>query len=221
MPNFPYEAIIFDMDGLLVDSETVWHAAEVDLVAVRGHVYSDAFRAGVVGLRLDAFLTKLIDYHKLNDTPEQLKDELNALMLARIPTAVKPQPGAPELVAYVADQAIPIAIASSSPMVIIDAIIESQGWGEVFAQRFSADDDAHGKPAPDVYLRAAHTLGAEPSACLAFEDSPNGSRAAVAAGMTCFAVPDRSHTDPAALKAITPHVFDDLHAALALLQAEG
>jgi beta-phosphoglucomutase-like phosphatase (HAD superfamily) len=84
--------------------------------------------------------------------------------------------------------------------------------------RCSGDDEIQGKPAPYVYLSAARRLGVDPSDCVALEDSPNGSRAAVAAGMTCFAVPDRSHTGPEAFETITPYVFDDLHAVLKALR---
>lgn len=104
-------------------------------------------------------------------------------------------------------------------MSIIDVTLGSQGWDEVFAVRCSAEDDKRGKPAPDVYLRTAHTLGIEPSACLALEDSPTGARAAVAAGMTCYAVPDPVHTDPDAFKDVTPHIFSDLNAVLERLRA--
>jgi beta-phosphoglucomutase-like phosphatase (HAD superfamily) len=90
---------------------------------------------------------------------------------------------------------------------IIEAIVDNAGWGSLFSIRCSADDDASGKPAPDVYLRAARLLDVHPSDCLALEDSPNGARAAVAAGMTCYAVPDLSHTRRSAFDGITRHVF--------------
>lgn len=215
-----FDAIIFDMDGLLVDSETVWFIAEKALIEARGYVYSDEVRAQIIGLRVDTFLEKLHDIYRMTEPVSALYDELNARMLALIPTLVKPQPGAAELVDYVRAHDIPRAIASSSPMSIINAIVESQGWEAVFERRFSADDDAAGKPAPDVYLRAARTLGYDPARCLALEDSPNGSRAAVAAGMTCYAVPDRSHSTPDKFAGITPHVFDSLHDVLATLRGQ-
>lgn len=217
--TLPYAAIIFDMDGLLVDSETVWFRAEDDLIRARGHVYTEEVRANVIGHRMDSFMRYMKDHYGFSESVEELIEELITRMLAIIPELVKPQPGAAEMVAWAQASGLPYAVASSSPMRIIDAILDSQGWGEALATRFSADDDAHGKPAPDVYLRAARHLGVEPARCLALEDSPTGARAAVAAGMTCFAVPDTSHTQPAAFAGITPHVFSDLHAALAHLHA--
>jgi HAD superfamily hydrolase (TIGR01509 family) len=138
-------------------------------------------------------------------------------MLELVPHQVQPRPGARELVDYVTQHNIPRAIASSSPLEVIDAIVLSQGWGDILQIRCSADHEQHGKPAPDVYLRAAEKLNFPPSDCLALEDSPTGARAAVAAGMVCFAVPDPSHTHVDAFEGITPYVFDSLHAVRAAL----
>ncbi len=213
-----FKAIIFDMDGLLVDSEVVWNAVEVEMVADRGYSYTAAEREHLIGLRLDEFSEKLLAIFKIDESPKAFEQELIERMLRRIPTTVKPQPGAVELLAYIDRAGIPTAIASSSPISIIDAVVESQGWQSVFGLRVSADTVGKGKPAPDVYLRAAELLGVNPADCLALEDSPNGARAAVAAGMTCYAVPDRSHgLDVAVFKHVTPHLYASLHDVLAEL----
>lgn len=215
-----FKAIIFDMDGLLVDSETVWEQVETELIEARGYRYTDELRSQIIGLRIDEFMGILRDHYQLQESAEALTDELLARMLAAIPQKVKPQPGAIELVNYVQAQGLPCAIASSSPMSIIDATINTQGWQHIFHQRFSADDDARGKPAPDVYLRTARALGVEPSEVLALEDSRNGARAAVAAGMTCYVVPDASHTtDVSLFDTITPHVFASLFDVLDHIKA--
>lgn len=218
--NGKFDAIIFDMDGLLVDSETVWHVAETDMIEARGHKYTEEVRAGIVGLRMDEFMAKLRDHYGFEEPLEELIDELLSRLGNLLETEVQPQPGAHELVSYVVENAIPYAIASSSPKSVIDATLKSQGWDALFAVRCTADDEARGKPAPDVYLKAAQRLNIDPTKCLALEDSPNGSRAAIAAGMTCYAVPDRSHTDVSAFNDITPHVFDDLHQVLAIIKGE-
>ncbi len=212
-----FTGIIFDMDGTLVDSEVVWEAAEAALFARRGITYTDEVRQQVIGLRLDAFFRKLIAIYQLNESVEALAQELDAEMLQRIPSQVKAKAGANELLAYVETLGIPYAIASSSPMSIIRAIVDAQGWTARIPYLYTADDVALGKPAPDVYLYAAHELGLDARACLALEDSPNGARAAVAAGMTCYVVPD-FHSAPARFAGITPHVFPDLHAVLAHLK---
>jgi HAD superfamily hydrolase (TIGR01509 family) len=214
-----FKAIIFDMDGLLVDSETVWHVAEREMIESRGHVYSEEARSQIIGLRMDEFMTKLHEIYSFTETVDELIDELVGRMLDWIPDKVKAQPGAREIVQYVAEHKIPTAIASSSPMSIIDCVIESQGWGGVFKKRLSADDDVRGKPAPDVYLRAARELGFDPADCLALEDSPNGARAAVSAGLTCYCVPDTSHSKVEAFNAITPYVFGSLFEALETIQS--
>jgi HAD superfamily hydrolase (TIGR01509 family) len=213
-----FDAIIFDMDGLLVDSERVWHMAEDAFIQSYGHIYTEEARNAIVGLRLDEFIAKLKAIYSLEPTVSELGAQLQKMVLELIPVEVKPQPGASELVAYVEAQDIPHAIASSSSMNVINATLASQDWDDLFKIRCTADDDPNGKPAPDVYLRAAKTLGVDPTRCLALEDSPNGARAAVAAGMTCYAVPDLSHTQPEAFAEITPHVFTNLHEILELLR---
>ncbi len=213
-----HKAIIFDMDGLLVDSEVIWHVAEVDLFEAHGYAYNDEVRAQIIGMRLDEMFVKLHGILQFEESPLALAHELRERMLDLIPQMVKPQPGAAELIDYVVEQNIPRAIASSSPLSIINATVEAMGWGDIFTTRCTADDEAAGKPAPDVYLAAARRLGFAPSDCLTLEDSPTGARAAVAAGMTCYAVPDQSHSSPAAFAEITPHVFGNLYEVLALLR---
>ncbi len=214
-------AIIFDMDGLLVDSEDTWEMAENTVLAVRGRRYSPGERHKLLGLRVDEFLARWIEQFQLDDAPDVLRRELIAEVLKLVPHHPRPQPGAPEILAYVAQRRLPRAIASASPPEVIEAIVSGQGWQETLPLRVSADSVPRGKPAPDVYLEAARQLGVAPADCLALEDSPNGARAAVAAGMVCFAVPDLAHTDQRAFHGITRHVFDSLHDVLARLQALG
>lgn len=213
-----HEAIIFDMDGLLVDSETVWFRAEADVIEARGFKYTQEVREKLIGMRMDEFAVILVDHYQMDEPVERLVDEMNEAMLRLIPQLVKPQPGAPELIDFAQAQGWPVAIASSSPVAIIEAIVESQGWGDAFRVRCSADDVARGKPAPDVYLAAAKALNVPPTKCLALEDSPNGARAAIAAGMTCYGVPDTTHKGQPIFDGITPHVFDSLHDVLHALR---
>ncbi|PJF31335.1 MAG: hypothetical protein CUN52_02840 [Phototrophicales bacterium] len=215
-----FDAIIFDMDGLLVDSEIVWYKAEDEMITDRGFVYSEEVRDSIVGMRVDQFLAKLKDVYNLPETITELVAELEGRMLKLIPEMVKPNPGAQEMIQYVIDNNIPHAIASNSSINIINVTLDSQGWGDIFKVRCTGDDEISGKPDPYVYLRAAERLGVDPKRCLALEDSPNGSKAAVAAGMTCFVVPDLSHSKPEAFKHITPHVFKNLHDVLAHLKGQ-
>ncbi|MDZ4670370.1 MAG: HAD family phosphatase [Phototrophicales bacterium] len=215
-----FDAIIFDMDGLLVDSEIVWYKAEDEMITDRGFVYSEEVRDAIVGMRIDQFLAKLKDIYQLPETVSELIQELEGRMLKLIPAVVKPNPGAQAMIDFVIQNNIPHAIASNSSINIINITLESQGWGDIFAVRCTGDDEISGKPDPFVYLRAAEKLGVDPKRCLALEDSPNGSKAAVAAGMTCYVVPDLSHSKPEAFKPITPHVFTSLNDVLSDLLAE-
>jgi HAD superfamily hydrolase (TIGR01509 family) len=215
----PPAAIIFDMDGLLVDSERVWQMAETDWLAARGATYSAEKHAPFIGMKLTEFVPNVKRVYELDDDVDTLYNDLIDRMMRRIPTETRTQPGALELVEFVQQQGIPYAIASSSPMNIINATVASQpAWADAFTVRCSADEVPNGKPAPDVYLLATERLKVTPSACLALEDSRNGARAAIAAGMACYAVPDLSHAQPDDFAAITPLVADTLHVVLEKLR---
>jgi HAD superfamily hydrolase (TIGR01509 family) len=214
------QAIIFDMDGLLVDSETVWEAAEIELIESRGRKFDKAVREQFMGMRMDEFFRRLREAFQLEDSAESLYAELIGTMLELIPERALPMPGAGELLEYVIENRIPCAIASGSPKEVIECVVSSRGWIDVFPLRISADLVARGKPAPDVYLETARQLGVLPENCLALEDSPNGARAAVAAGMVCYAVADKRHMRDDAFDGITEHIFHSLHDVLAELQSE-
>jgi HAD superfamily hydrolase (TIGR01509 family) len=215
-----FKAIIFDMDGTLVDSETVWEKAEVAMFKAKGKAYTADIREQVIGLRLDAFFAKLIAIFDLDETLDDLMQELNERILKRIEAGeIEAKQGAQTLIEYVTQQGLPYCIASSSPQSVIEATVKAQGWDTLIPQRYSADAVEHGKPAPDVYLYAAEKLGVAPEECLAIEDSPTGAKSAVAAGMACYVVPDY-HTKPEAFKDITPHVFSDLDGILAHLRGQ-
>jgi len=207
------------MDGLLVDSERLWKVVEIQWLADRGATYSDEKHAQFIGMALPEFVPNVKRVYELEDDVDTLITELVERMIAKIERDTVPQPGAAEIVDFVVANNIPYAIASSSPMSIINATVNSQAaWQDRFAVRCSADEVPNGKPAPDVYLLAAERLGVDPTACIALEDSPTGSRAAVAAGMTCFSVPDLSHTALEKFDGITPHIFGTLHEALAVIR---
>lgn len=219
--SFNFKALIFDMDGLLVDSEVIWHIAEEEMFTTRGHVYTEEVRAPIIGLRVDEFLAYLRDYYTMPETVEELVNELNQRMIELIPQRVPANPGAVELLQWIVKNNIPRAIASNSSRAIIDTTMQAMGWDDIFQVRCTGDDETQGKPAPDVYLTAARRLGVDPQDCIALEDSLNGSKAVVAAGMTCFAVPDKSHSNAATFREITPYVFNNLFEVLDVLSSNG
>jgi HAD superfamily hydrolase (TIGR01509 family) len=208
------------MDGLLVDTEPVWGRAETALIEARGHVFEVQVRKKIMGLRIDSIVRVFADHYKLSDDIPTLASELIRRLLDIIDEGVVAMPGADDLLDFLAENDIPCAIASSSSMPLIEAVVTNRGWLRAFPTRCSADSVPNGKPAPDVYLLAAQTLGFDAAHCLALEDSPTGARAAVAAGMVCYAVPDRSHAKASDFADITPHVFASLHDVLADLRVK-
>jgi len=217
-----FSALIFDMDGLLVDSEPVWHEVEVDLIESYGYAYSDEVRNMGIGMRVDEFAAILQQhYPKLGDSAAAIESAITGRLLSLPPERIKARPGADEIVRYAASRNIPRAIASSSTQIVIEHFVRLMGWEELIPKRYSAQFMARGKPAPDIYLHAAEQLGLAPETCLALEDSHAGTLAALAAGMTCFTVPDLSHSALEAFADVNDLVFGDLFAVLDEIKAKG
>jgi HAD superfamily hydrolase (TIGR01509 family) len=214
-------AVIFDMDGLLVNSEPVWEVIEDGMLAARGKVLTAEVRGPLIGRRMADFWQGMRDAFSLAEPLDVLVTEVIGRFIGQLPDGAPEQPGATELIAWLHRLGVPIAIASSSPNAIIEGVVAARGWGDFIPVRVSGDEVAAGKPAPDVFLEAARRLGVPPSDCLILEDSRNGVRAAAAAGATVIAVPDFSHVTLEELTPLTPHVADDLHQVRAALQALG
>ncbi|HYO89000.1 MAG TPA: HAD-IA family hydrolase [Candidatus Limnocylindrales bacterium] len=219
MSTFCPHVVIFDMDGLLVDSEPVWGQVEDAMLSRRGYDLNVTIRERLIGMRMNDFWGAMVREYQLAESAEELIAEVTERMVTAIPGHVEPCPGAQELLDYLHARGVPCAIASSSPMAIINAVVDSEGWHGYFEAFVSGDQVLNGKPAPDIYLEAARQIGADPSVCLTLEDSRNGARAAVAAGMVCYAVPDLSHGHANHFTEITPHVFPSLHEVRLALDA--
>jgi len=185
-------AVVFDMDGLMVDSEPHWQASETAVFKKLGVELTKTDWEGTMGLRLDE-VVKHYRAHRPWPGPEtdlevqqMILDEMQAA-LRRDP---RPMPGLHEALGACEARDLPLAVASSSPLVLIRAALEGLGIAGRFHHLCSAEKEAHGKPHPAVYMRAAEALGVPCTACLAFEDSLNGAISAKAARMRCAAVPD-------------------------------
>jgi mannitol-1-/sugar-/sorbitol-6-/2-deoxyglucose-6-phosphatase len=183
-------AVVLDMDGLLIDTEPVWRAAEYAVFGELGVSLTRADLLDTTGVRVDevaaVFLARRPAPAALS--PAEVADRITDLVIAHVRRDGVPMPGVPEAIALFGRCGLRLAIASSSPVRLIDAVCARLELD--IDIRCSALDERNGKPAPDVYLAAARRLGLSPARCLAVEDSPPGVLAAKAAGLRCLAVPD-------------------------------
>jgi mannitol-1-/sugar-/sorbitol-6-/2-deoxyglucose-6-phosphatase len=189
------QAIIFDMDGTLVDTERLWQQVESAWLVTYGTAYDPIRHHPLIGLAMPEYVAGMKRVYGLSGDVVSLRHELEGRLLHVIQTQTVVKTGVNELLAWVQTQGLAFAVASNSPRNIIEATLGSQpNWHDLFQVVCSADDVPQGKPAPDIYLYAAAQLGVKPEHCIAIEDSYNGVRAAIRAKMTCMAVPDTTHT---------------------------
>ncbi len=184
-------AILFDLDGLMFDSEPHSLASWEAVLAERGAKLDQLTIDSILGRRIDATARTLIDTYHLPDTMQGLADAKTDYQIAHLAGNVKPMPGLLELLDEIDRRGLPKAIASSGIRAYVEAVLRVNGLLDRFSVIITGDQVAHGKPAPDVFLAAARALHVEPAHCLVLEDAPTGVQAAKAAGMQCIAVPDR------------------------------
>lgn len=183
-------AVLFDNDGLVLDTETVWTRAEEVLFNRRGLEFTAQHKLELVGTSAD-HAGRVLE-RRLGEPGRavELIEELNELVLAELDNGVQAMAGASELLSTLRDHGVPIGLVSNSPMAFIMRAIELVGYAPHFDVLVSAHEVARPKPAPDPYLEACARLELEPSReIFAFEDSPSGVTAAVAAGLTVFGIP--------------------------------
>lgn len=189
------EAVIFDMDGLLVDSEPAWFRARVELLEQHGVAWTEADQHAMAGVHTGVWVDALHD--KLDGAlpSDRILDEIVGRMARYYESGEVPiLPGASEAVAA-CNEAYRVGLASGSPRRLIDACVQGAGWGDFFAALVSSDELERGKPAPDVYLEIMRRMELEPTTTAVIEDSGAGIRAGKAAGARVIAVPN-VHTDP-------------------------
>jgi HAD superfamily hydrolase (TIGR01509 family) len=184
------DAVVFDNDGLLLDTESVWTRAEEDLFECRGVEFTPADKRELVGT--SAAIAGGVLERRLGEPGRaaELIEELNALVVAELERGVEAMVGARELLELLREHGVPIGLVSNSPLRFVQRSIEIVGFEGHFDVVLSAHEVAAPKPAPDPYLEACRRLGVEPGpAVVALEDSPTGVAAARAAGLTVIGVP--------------------------------
>ena len=184
------DAVVFDNDGLLLDTESVWTRAEQDLFERRGIEFTPEHKRELVGT--SAEIAGAVLERRLNEPGRaaELIEELNALVVAELEHGVEAMVGARELLHSLRSRGTPIGLVSNSPLVFVRRSLEIAGFEDHFDVVLSAHEVAAPKPAPDPYLEACRRLGVEPGpSVVALEDSPTGVAAARAAGLTVIGVP--------------------------------
>ncbi len=183
------DAVVFDLDGVLIDSEHVWDEVRMELARERGGRWHPGAQRAMMGMSSPEWSRYMHETIGLAESPEEINRIVVARMLERYAEGPPLLPGAVEAVERLAAR-WPLAIASSSNRELIEAVLASTPLGPLFELTVSSEEVPRGKPAPDVYLEAARRLGVEPARSAAVEDSHNGILAAKAAGMRTLAIPN-------------------------------
>jgi HAD superfamily hydrolase (TIGR01509 family) len=188
-PAAPPQAVVFDNDGLLLDTEEAWTRAETELFRRHGGAFTMEHKQDLIGSSHTIAAGKLEVHLKQPGQGEALMNELHDLVMAEATHDVEPRPGAVALVDALTEAGIPIAVASNSQRAFLDLVLATAGVADRFAITVAGDEVPNPKPAPDIYLEACRRLGADPARSIGLEDSPTGAAAAKAAGLTVIGVP--------------------------------
>jgi len=192
------KAVIFDMDGLMVDSEPISYKASDTLLRKYGHKLTDVpeeVLKDALGKRVKSFVSEYMKILDIDAPVEQLMEERSEIFLKDINENLKMMPGLIDLLKQLKANNLKIALASSATLKYINIVLDKFDLRNYFDVILSGDDVKKGKPDPEVYLVAAEKLGLKPSECVVLEDALNGIKAAKAAGCKCIAIPGRIKQD--------------------------
>ncbi|MEW1953589.1 HAD family hydrolase [Terrabacter sp. NPDC080008] len=181
-------AVLWDMDGTLVDTEPYWIEAEHELVGAHGGVWNDEFAHKLVGNALEVSAQLIIDQSGITLSVPEIVDALLQRVIRRVEQRVPWRPGARELLLELGELGVPSLLVTMSWRSLADVVVRALPEG-AFQHLVTGDEVSHGKPHPEPYLAAARLVGAEPADCIALEDSPAGVRSATAAGVPTIAIP--------------------------------
>lgn len=213
--SLAFEAVIFDMDGLLIDSEPLTDIAFSALIEAHSCQidWTPELIARLQGRRMTEILEIVAGICSIATPIAELSETLEAHRIEVIRGHLQPKPGAVEMVRHVQSSGLPVALATSGQRTYVDAALRESGLTGSFAVEVTGESVTRGKPDPEVYLLAAQRLGVAPEHCVVFEDAPAGIAAAIAAGMTAVAVPD-VYTHDLTFEPAPHAVLPDLHAAI-------
>jgi HAD superfamily hydrolase (TIGR01509 family) len=202
--------VVFDLDGTLIESEGVWSDVRRDFVETQGGRWHDSAQAAMIGMRTDEWARYIHDDLGVALPPAAIAQHVVAAVVARLrrPPVL---PGADAAIRRL-EPAFRLGLATSASLPVAQSVLATTGWKRFFDVVVSADVVAHGKPAPDVYLRALELLHAEPARTAAIEDSANGIRSAHAAGIAVIAIPNKEFPPDAAALALASRVVENLDA---------
>ena len=213
-----YSAVFFDMDGLLVDSEPQWLIAETELMADFEYRWTTADQNYCLGGPLTRVGQYMFEKSGKKESPEFFTRSVVERMTQKLSAGAPVLPGALELLQELKNSAIPTALVSASPRVLVDAVLNSLE-NHTFEFSISADDVKNTKPDPEAYLKAADILGVDISNCLILEDSPTGVKAATSSGASVIAVPHfveiESKERLRVISSLTELNFKNLHSSYA------
>lgn len=191
----PIEAVIYDMDGVLVDSEVYWDKSRIEFARDRGLVWTDEFQRLAMGRSTVGWARVMQEKLALDEPIDAIIAEMKARVIAHYEARMPARPGALESVAHI-KRHFRVGLASGSPTDIIKAVLRITGLDQLFEVMIYGDEAPRGKPAPDIYLEALKQLGVAPAVSLGIEDSANGLRSLRAAGMFAVAAPSPDYPLP-------------------------
>ena len=212
------QAVIFDLDGVLIESEQVWDEVRRGLATGAGRPWPPETTTALQGMSTGEWSRYLVEVVGVPGLPEDVAAEVIRRVAGRYRDGLPLLPGAVDTIRALAGR-WPLGVASSSPVTLIRLVLATAGVADLFGAAVSSEEVPRGKPAPDVYLEAAARLGVEPSRCVAVEDSSNGLRAAVAAGMVLVAAPNVEYPPAAEALALATAVVPGVAAVTAELIA--
>ncbi|HVJ88103.1 MAG TPA: HAD family phosphatase [Caulifigura sp.] len=205
-------AVVFDFDGLMVNTEEVFQLSGTELLRRRGKEPTPAVFHGMMGRRSHEALAYLIDIMQLDDTVEQLQQESTEIFFAMLDDILQPMPGLFQLLDAIDHRGLPKAVATSSERAYLRQLLGRIDLLDRFDTLLTAEDVTHGKPHPEIYLTAAERLGVQPAEMLVLEDSEMGTKAAAAAGAHIISVPHQhsAHFSFADAKGIASSLVDPI-----------